>query len=499
MPPPLRADAGPGVLAEPLLGEEQTARPVVALEVSSIESEERRHSRKSTLSSVPWMLSIHPSPSLEAEDEETSIVATPLLLAAFVAVGCGPALTWNCMWASVAFFQEQLGTSVLAALGLATNGSIFVGMLAYFLLHNYYSCVSPRVPVLCALTFQAALCIALPVFVAFIGRDEHIPSWIILGAAAANGAFMGLSHGAVSAVAGAFMGPSFVTAGMVGSGIATVLPTLLQLAITLSASPSKDAQLTARRTAIYVVFPTAVLGILAASIAWLYITAVPLYVAGVVKERAGKAARRERQSTEEVKRVNMKGLRRLCAVKSHIIILFATTVISTLGLAWSPHIRACDSPGSMAEPIQWMNLGNHIWWSSNLPAFLANEYNVFAFVGVIAASSDSVIKAMHNTRIGKAILPLLATLRVGFVALVICFVVYGDRIPTLIPIAAFALAAFSSGFILVAESSMCQVVCRSDGAHICAIVAMVSWSTMQFGVVFGNIVGLLTGLYALPS
>ena len=482
------ADIGPGVLAEPLLGEEQTAQPVLALEVSSVESVE-------TLSSVQWMLSsIH---SLEAEDEETNIVATPLLLAAFVAVGCGPALTWNCMWASVAFFQEQLGTSVLAALGLATNGSIFVGMLAYFLLHKY-SCVSVRVPVLSALTFQAALCIALPVFVAVTGRDEHIPSWIILGAAAANGAFMGLSHGAVSAVAGAFMGPSFVTAGMVGSGIATVLPTMLQLAITLSAGPSIAQQLTARRIAIYVVFPTAVVGILAASIAWLYITAVPLYVAAVAKERVGKAARRERQSKEEVKSTN-KGLRRLCAVRSHIITLFATTVISTLGLAWSPHILACDSPGSMAEPIQWMNLGNPIWWASNLPAFLANEYNVFAFVGVVAASSDSLIKAMHKTRIGKAILPLLATLRAGFIVLVICFVVYGDRIPTLIPIVAFALAAFSSGFILVAESSMCQVVCRSDGAHICALVAMVSWSTMQFGVVFGNIVGLLTGLYALPS
>ena len=481
------ADTGPGFLAEPLLGEEQTAQPVLALEVSSVESVE-------TLSSVQWMLSIH---SLEAEDEETNIVATPLLLAAFVAVGCGPALTWNCMWASVAFFQEQLGKSVLAELGLATNGSIFVGMLAYFLLHNY-SCVSPRVPVLCALTFQAALCIALPVFVALSGRGEHIPSWIILGAAAANGAFMGLSHGAVSAVAGSFMGPSFVTAGMVGSGIATVLPTLLQLAITLSAGPSIEEQLTARRTAIYVVFPTAVVGIFTASIAWLYITSVPYYLAAVVKERVRKAARQERQSMEEVESTKTKGLRRLCAVRSHIVILFVTTVISTLGLAWSPHILACASPETMAEPIQWMNLGNHIWWSSNLPAFLANEYNVFAFVGVVAASScGNLIEAVHKTRIGKAMMPLLATLRVGFLVLVICFVVYG--VPTLFPILAFALAALSSGFILVAESSIIQVVCRSDGARLCAIVAMVSWSTMQFGVVFGNIVGLLTGLYALPS
>ena len=469
------ADTGPGVLAEPLLGEEQTAQPVLALEVSSVESEQR-HS---------------------LEDEKTNNVATPLLLAAFVAVGCGPALTWNCMWASVAFFQEQLGKSVLAELGLATNGSIFVGMLAYFLLHNY-SCVSPRVPVLCALTFQAALCIALPVFVALSGRGEHIPSWIILGAAAANGAFMGLSHGAVSAVAGSFMGPSFVTAGMVGSGIATVLPTLLQLAITLSAGPSIEEQLTARRTAIYVVFPTAVVGIFTASIAWLYITSVPYYLAAVVKERVRKAARQERQSMEEVESTKTKGLRRLCAVRSHIVILFVTTVISTLGLAWSPHILACASPETMAEPIQWMNLGNHIWWSSNLPAFLANEYNVFAFVGVVAASScGNLIEAVHKTRIGKAMMPLLATLRVGFLVLVICFVVYG--VPTLFPILAFALAALSSGFILVAESSIIQVVCRSDGARLCAIVAMVSWSTMQFGVVFGNIVGLLTGLYALPS
>ena len=469
------ADTGPGVLAEPLLGEEQTAQPVLALEVSSVESEQR-HS---------------------LEDEKTNNVATPLLLAAFVAVGCGPALTWNCMWASVAFFQEQLGKSVLAELGLATNGSIFVGMLAYFLLHNY-SCVSPRVPVLCALIFQAALCIALPVFVALSGRGEHIPSWIILGAAAANGAFMGLSHGAVSAVAGSFMGPSFVTAGMVGSGIATVLPTLLQLAITLSAGPSIEEQLTARRTAIYVVFPTAVVGIFTASIAWLYITSVPYYLAAVVKERVRKAARQERQSMEEVESTKTKGLRRLCAVRSHIVILFVTTVISTLGLAWSPHILACASPETMAEPIQWMNLGNHIWWSSNLPAFLANEYNVFAFVGVVAASScGNLIEAVHKTRIGKAMMPLLATLRVGFLVLVICFVVYG--VPTLFPILAFALAALSSGFILVAESSIIQVVCRSDGARLCAIVAMVSWSTMQFGVVFGNIVGLLTGLYALPS
>ena len=489
------ADTGPGVLAEPLLGEEQTAQPVLALEVSSVESEQR-HSRQSTLSSVQWMLSMN---SLEAEDEKTNDVATPLLLAAFVAVGCGPALTWNCMWASVAFFQEQLGKSVLAELGLATNGSIFVGMLAYFLLHNY-SCVSPRVPVLCALIFQAALCIALPVFVALSGRGEHIPSWIILGAAAANGAFMGLSHGAVSAVAGSFMGPSFVTAGMVGSGIATVLPTLLQLAITLSAGPSIEEQLTARRTAIYVVFPTAVVGIFTASIAWLYITSVPYYLAAVVKERVRKAARQERQSMEEVESTKTKGLRRLCAVRSHIVILFVTTVISTLGLAWSPHILACASPETMAEPIQWMNLGNHIWWSSNLPAFLANLYNVFAFVGVVAASScGNLIEAVHKTRIGKAMMPLLATLRVGFIVLVICFVVYGHHIPTLIPILAFALAALSSGFILVAESSICQVVCRSDGARLCAIVAMVSWSTMQFGVVFGNIVGLLTGLYALPS
>ena len=388
MPPPLMADTGPGVLAEPLLGEEQTAQPVLALEVSSVESEQR-HS---------------------LEDEKTNNVATPLLLAAFVAVGCGPALTWNCMWASVAFFQEQLGKSVLAELGLATNGSIFVGMLAYFLLHNY-SCVSPRVPVLCALTFQAALCIALPVFVALSGRGEHIPSWIILGAAAANGAFMGLSHGAVSAVAGSFMGPSFVTAGMVGSGIATVLPTLLQLAITLSAGPSIEEQLTARRTAIYVVFPTAVVGIFTASIAWLYITSVPYYLAAVVKERVRKAARQERQSMEEVESTKTKGLRRLCAVRSHIVILFVTTVISTLGLAWSPHILACASPETMAEPIQWMNLGNHIWWSSNLPAFLANCYNVFAFVGVVAASScGNLIKAVHKTRIGKAMMPLLATL-----------------------------------------------------------------------------------------
>ena len=475
MRPPLMADTGPGFLAEPLLGEEQTAQPVLALEVSSVESEQR-HS---------------------LEDEKTNNVATPLLLAAFVAVGCGPALTWNCMWASVAFFQEQLGKSVLAELGLATNGSIFVGMLAYFLLHNY-SCVSPRVPVLCALTFQAALCIALPVFVALSGRGEHIPSWIILGAAAANGAFMGLSHGAVSAVAGSFMGPSFVTAGMVGSGIATVLPTLLQLAITLSAGPSIEEQLTARRTAIYVVFPTAVVGIFTASIAWLYITSVPYYLAAVVKERVRKAARQERQSMEEVESTKTKGLRRLCAVRSHIVILFVTTVISTLGLAWSPHILACASPETMAEPIQWMNLGNHIWWSSNLPAFLANEYNVFAFVGVVAASScGNLIEAVHKTRIGKAMMPLLATLRVGFLVLVICFVVYG--VPTLFPILAFALAALSSGFILVAESSIIQVVCRSDGARLCAIVAMVSWSTMQFGVVFGNIVGLLTGLYALPS
>ena len=133
-----------------------------------------------------------------------------------------------------------------------------------------------------------------------------------------------------------------------------------------------------------------------------------------------------------------------------------------------------------------------------MPAFLANEYNVFAFVGVVAASScGNLIEAVHKTRIGKAMMPLLATLRVGFLVLVICFVVYG--VPTLFPILAFALAALSSGFILVAESSICQVVCRSDGARLCAIVAMVSWSTMQFGVVFGNIVGLLTGLYALPS
>ena len=37
-----------------------------------------------------------------------------------------------------------------------------------------YSCVSPRVPVLSALTFQAEFCIALPVFVALLIATSNL-------------------------------------------------------------------------------------------------------------------------------------------------------------------------------------------------------------------------------------------------------------------------------------------------------------------------------------
>ena len=104
---------------------------------------------------------------------------------------------------------------------------------------------------------------------------------------------------------------------------------------------------------------------------------------------------------------------------------------------------------------------------------------------------------MRRTKLGTALVPLLAVLRIGLVVATVFFLLYDGSIPTVWPLLLYAVAAVSSGYILVTESSVCQVKCGFDGGHLCPIVAMMSWTTMQFGVVIGNSLGSSQG--CMPS
>ena len=463
------------------------------------------------------------------EDAPSEELALPEMTfcvsASFIAVGCGPALAWNCIWVSVAFFQEKLGDGVLAELGFATNSCVLIGMLLYAALRSRWP--AARIPVLAALLYQGALCTALPLWVFFRG-DNGIAPAMILSAAALNGLVMGLSHGAVSDTAGLFPGSRANTLGMVGTGIATLIPTLAQLAITLSAGSSVAAQMAARRSAIYVVFPGAVLGIACAAVAWIAITRVPLFVHAAAAKRAryalaprctercarctrsARSARyaysagrghvlpsdaRARSGVEEAAeeedhqrlagmRINVQRMEStaMCPlhyagpvgvrVALHLAVLFLTAVVSTVILAVSPRVPPVDKTSA--------------WWQSNMSSLIANEYNVLCFAGTVAASSERLQRAVRRCH---AVI-VLALLRVGFIVPVALYLHFGV---SYYPLSLYAIAALTSGFVLVTESAHCQNICGASPrtVHLCSYVAMLTWTTTQGGIVLGNAAGIV--------
>lgn len=457
-------------------------------------------------------------------EEHAATEMTFAVSASFIAVGCGPALAWNCIWVSVAFFQEKLGDGVLAELGFATNSCVLIGMLLYAALRTRWP--AARLPVLGALLYQGALCTALPLWVYFRG-DNGIAPAMILSAAALNGLVMGLSHGAVSDTAGLFPGSRANTLGMVGTGIATLIPTLVQLAITLSAGASVAAQMAARRSAIYVVFPGAVIGIVSAAVAWIAITRVPLFVHAAAAKRAryalaprctercarpaqyaygaGSDARAcagveaaaedgEDQpvgvGVEDAQHNPLAGLRinvqragstAVCPlhyagpvgmrVAFHLTVLFLTAVVSTVVLAVSPRVPPVDKTSA--------------WWELNMSSLIANEYNVLCFAGTVAASSERLQRAARRYH---AVI-VLALLRVGFIIPVALYLHFGV---SYYPLPLYAVAALTSGFVLVTESAHCQNICGASPrtVHLCSYVAMLTWTTTQGGIVVGNAVGI---------